>query len=56
VFLTEPEKYPTAIRQRKGEGMIASYGTNDAGALNALKSFARGVEMAGRTSHVHVLF
>jgi hypothetical protein len=37
VFLTEPEKssYCDPVDE-KGQGMVASYGTNDAGALNAL--------------------
>lgn len=37
VFLTEPEKsaYADPV-DNEGRGMIASYGTNDAGALNAL--------------------
>ena len=37
VFLTEPEKsaYADPV-DNEGQGMVASYGTNDAGALNAL--------------------
>lgn len=48
VFLTEPEKsaYADAV-DNEGRGMVASYGTNDAGALNALNPLHVELRWAG---------